>query len=294
MKPLISFLSILFFGNFIFSQSHQLYTENKVKEMPVFPGCETVDPQDKKDMTKCIAANLSDRLLQNMKGVDEFLIHSGIYDARADVQFIISKEGILFGMKEMEGSDPILGEAAVMAMEKIAMELPPIRPAKLKDGTVVNLVFQIPIHYQLEKKEEKLADFIYPVDEIVLFTLLDEAELRYEIRLYKGKDIKVYEIKDDQFSFLGKFLTLNELESSEPYKSLIEKCKASDKILVTDGFLEKEFFEIYIYNLFANSEKEPVFVEVVKVDEKKIHSITKFEKEAEFNQSKFAPLIYRE
>ena len=294
MKPLISFLSILFFGNFIFSQSHQLYTENKVKEMPVFPGCETVDPQDKKDMTKCIAANLSDRLLQNMKGVDEFLIHSGIYDARADVQFIISKEGILFGMKEMEGGDPILGEAAVMAMEKIAMELPPIRPAKLKDGTPVNLLFQIPIYYQLDKKEEPMIGSIYPVDEIVLFTLLANADLRYEVRLFKNKDIKIYEMKNNQFNFLGKFLTLNEVEDSEPYKSLIDQSRNSDKILVTDGFLDNDFFEIYIHNLFDPNHQDPVFVEVVQVDKNKRNPVYTFEKEAEFNESRFAPLIYRD
>ena len=294
MKQLFRVLVFFALGNLVFSQEQQLYTNHNVKEMAVFPGCESIDPTHKKEMNDCISKEVSDRLIKNLKGVDESLRQSGIYDARADIQFIISKEGIILGVKETEGSNPILADAAVMAMEYIAMELPPIRPARLQDGSAVNLVFQLPIVVELEENDNVLTSDQYPVDEIVLFTLQDETDIRYEIRLFKNKDINIYEIKNHQTDFLGKYLTLNEVESSEPYKSLIDKNRDSNKILVTDGFLEKEFFEIYVYNLFDESQTLPVFVEVVKVDDEKRQSISKFEKETEFNQSRFAPLIYRD
>jgi len=284
----------LFGLNLTLAQQQPLYSTNQVKEMPQFPGCENIHPTNKKEMSGCIAERISERLLQNMKGVDESLIKSEIYDARADIQFVISKEGILIGMKELKGSNPILAESALLAMERISVELPPIRPAKLKDGTSVNLLFQIPIVYKLEKKDAVLVDSAFPVDEIVLFTLLGEAGLRYEVRLFKNKDIKIYEIQNNQTTFLGKFLTLNEVENSEPYKSLIDQSRKSDKILLTDGFLDKEFYEIYVHKLCNPKQSEPVFVEVVQLENKKRNSIIKYEKEADFNKSRYAPLIYRE
>lgn len=294
MKQLFTYFIFVFGLSITSAQQQPLYSTNQVKEMPQFPGCENIHPSNKKEMSGCIAEKISESLLQNMKGVDESLIKSEIYDARADIQFVISREGILIGMKELKGSNPILAESALLAMERISAGLPPIRPAKLKDGTSVNLLFQIPIVYKLEKKDAVLVDSAFPVDEIVLFTLLGEEDLRYEVRLFKNKDIKVYEIKKDQTSFLGKFLTLNEVENSEPYKSLIDQSRKSDKILLTDGFLDKEFYEIYVHNLFNPKQSEPVFVEVVRLENKKRNSIIKYEKEADFNESKYAPLIYRE
>ena len=293
MKQLFTYFIFLFGLSLTLAQQQQLYTENKVKEMPLFPGCENINPANKKEMSRCISEKISAQLLQNMKGVDESLIKSEIYDARADIQFVISKEGILIGMKELKGSNPILAESALLAMERISVELPPIKPAKLKDGTSVNLLFQIPVVYQLEKKDESLVNSTYPVDEIMLFTLQDDG-LRYEVRLFKNKDIQIYEIKNNQSTFLGKFLTLNEVENSEPYKSLIDQSKNSNKILVADGFLDEEFYEIYVHNLFNRKQSAPVFVEVIQVQNKKKNFVIKYEKEADFNESRYAPLIYRE
>ena len=208
---------------------------------------------------------------------------------------MISKEGIIIGVEQMNCGNLILGDAASLAMEKISMELPPIRPAILEDGTPVNLIFQLPVRFKIEEEVKGIVNSIYPVDEIVLFTLLTEnKDLRYEVRWFKNKDIKVYEIRNHQSNFLGKFLTLNELENSEPYKSLIDKSRTENKILVADGFLDKEFFEIYIYNLFDSSRQEPIFVEVVEVKDKKVQSVFTFQTEAEFNDSKFVSLIYRD
>src|SRR5690606_15303170 len=106
----------------------------------------------------------------------------------------------------------------------------------------------------------------------------NQKNLRYEVRLFKNKDIKLYEIQKDAQYFLGKFLTLNELERSDPYKSLIEKERKQGKTLVTDGFIGEEFFEIYIHNLFKGDPKKSIFVEVIKDVKGKKQSVAKFEK----------------
>lgn len=130
-------------------------------------------------------------------------------------------------------------------------------------------------------------------EELVLFTLLDK-DLRYEIRLYDQKHIKTYEIKNGDVTYLGKFLNLGEVERSEPYKSLMAKARQSSRILVTDGYLGNEFYEIYIHNLFNTKGTDPVFVEVLKVNDNRSEIVSKYEREADFNQSRFAPLLQRD
>lgn len=133
----------------------------------------------------------------------------------------------------------------------------------------------------------------FPVEEIVLFTLVED-ELRYEIRLFQNKNIKTYEIKNNVETYLGKFLNLAEVERSEPYKSLMSAARRSTKTFVTDGYLGNDFYEIYIHNLFNIQSGDPIFVEVLKVRENTIEIVSKYEKETDFNESPFAPLIYRD
>lgn len=292
MKQLFTILLIMAFGTSLFSQEQQLFVSKDVKEMAVFPGCESINPSDKKEMNACLSQQLSQLLSNELTGFDEIMQQNGISTAMAKIQFVISKEGIIIDINELKGSNPLLAVAAVRALNKISEELPPIRPAKLKKGTPVNIVYQLPVKFQVELQEEQETAQVYPVDEIVLFTLLDKS-LRYEIRLFKNKEIKAYEIKSETETYLGRFLSLGEVEQSEPYKSLIIKERSSEKTLVADGFLEDGFFEIYIHNLFNRENKKPIFVEVVRVDNNKKTSVSKFEKEAEFNKSRFASLIYR-
>lgn len=130
-------------------------------------------------------------------------------------------------------------------------------------------------------------------DEIVLFTLLDN-DLRYEIRLFDQKHIKTYEVKNGETTYLGKFLNLGEVERSEPYKSLMADARQSTKIFVTDGYLGNDFYEIYIHNLFNPKGNEPIFVEVLKVNDSQTEIVSKYDKEADFNQSRFATLLHRD
>jgi len=145
----------------------------------------------------------------------------------------------------------------------------------------------------LNPSQAQDSDKIFPVDEVVLFTLI-ENDLRYEIRLFQDRNIKAYEIKNGETTYLGKFLNLGEVERSEPYKSLMADARQSTKTLVTDGYLGNEFYEIYIHNLFDPEASRPIFVEVLKVDQHKSEQVSRYEKETDFNESPFAPLIYRD
>lgn len=145
----------------------------------------------------------------------------------------------------------------------------------------------------LNPSQAQDSDKIFPVDEVVLFTLI-ENDLRYEIRLFQDRNIKAYEIKNGETTYLGKFLNLGEVERSEPYKSLMADARQSTKTLVTDGYLGNEFYEIYIHNLFNPEASRPIFVEVLKVDQHKSEQVSRYEKETDFNESPFAPLIYRD
>lgn len=295
MKQLFTYLLIILLACLGQAQEQQLYQMNQIAEMAVFPGCGKIKTSSKKKLSDCFSEQISYRLINQLSDIDETLSKSGIDEAHAVLQFVISREGILIGLEELEGSNPILAEAAMIALEKISSEVPPIRPAKLKNGEAVNLLFQLPLSFQVESKYVESALPDYPVDEIVLFTLLPENEnLRYEVRLFQNKDLKIYEIKENQSLFLGKFLTLGEVGSSEPYKTLMEKYRRNDKILVTDGYLDEDFFEIYIYNLFDSATRKPVYVEVVQIKNQKTESVFKFKNEAEFVNSRFVSLIYRD
>lgn len=290
----ISFFFLL--SSLVFAQEQRIFTTKEVKELPAFPGCEKIKPTDKKQMTNCMSTQLSQMLFQKLNGFPDVMKRNGVEIAKAQLQFILTKEGVILDINELEGSNLLLADAAVASLNLISQELPPIPPAKLRNGDAVNILFQLPIMYKVELgNSREIPHTEYPVDEIVLFTLLPESkDYSYEVRLFKNKDVKIYERSKNKDLFLGKFLTLNELERSEPYQSLINNQRAKEKILVTSGTIEGEYYEIYIHNLFDQQKRKPIFVEVVNVKDDKRNIVGTFEKEAEFNASKFAPLIFRE
>lgn len=295
MKTHFTFLFCFFFLTLSLGQEQQIYSAQKVNTLPIFPGCDKVPSSDRKKVLSCLSAELSKKLYKELDGFKEVMQQSGFSKAETTLQFVISKEGIILNISTLQGGNPVLGDAAIMAMEKISMELPPIMPAKLKNGTPVNLIFQLPFEFQIQLEEKKAITQEYPVDEIVLFTFLPEKkDYRYEVRLYKNKDIKVYETQNGIDIFLGKFLSLVELEKSEPYKTLMEIERKGNKTLVADGILDGEFYEVIIHNLFQKDSKKSVYVEVLKEKNGKKQSVAKFEKEEEFNESVYAPLIYRD
>ncbi|MFV0305024.1 MAG: energy transducer TonB [Moheibacter sp.] len=294
MKQLLLFSLILLFDVNLLAQEQKIYTLRNVKEMVVFQGCEKIPTKNKKELNSCMFTQLSQRLFKKLEGFPEVMKQKGIAEAKAKIQFIVSKEGVIIDINALEGSHPLLAEAAVRKLTDISEELSPIRPSKLNNGEAVNTVFQLPIKYQVDPQKQFIQN-PYPVDEIVLFTLIpDQTDYTYEVRLYKNKDIKVYEVKDENKTYLGKFLSMSEIERSDPYKSLIAKERTLEKTFITKGYIKDELYEIYIYNLFRQEKKKPIYVEVLKVEETKRTLISTFKKEEEFNQSQYAPLIYRE
>lgn len=291
MKNLFLFGFVLCFALPVFSQQQSVYMPSEVKEMPVFPGCEKIKISKKNELNECIAMRLTDLLNNKMSNIEGLMNQHGISKAVAIIQFVISREGIILNITEKEGSNPILAQAAIDALDRISMEIKPIRPARLKSGEAVNIVYQLPVTYNFDEAVEEFYQF--PVDEIVMFTLKGE-EAVYEIRLFKNQSIKIYEIANGNQAYLGRFMNMNEVERSEPYKTLIENEKKSEKTLVAEGELEDGYYEIYIHNLFQKDKKyKPIYVEVEKVENGKRKSVQAFERENDFNKSKYAPLIYR-
>ncbi|MFA7615121.1 MAG: hypothetical protein WCY16_00900 [Weeksellaceae bacterium] len=294
MKHYSLFLLFLMISEPAFSQQQPLYTASEVKEMPVFPGCEHIKASRKKVMNECMAEKISDLLNQKMEGMHDVMAQYGISRASALIMFVITKEGVMLNFSEVKGSNPVLAQYSIDALNRISMEIKPIRPAMVKKEQKVNLLYQMPITYENNEEDIETQNYQFPVDEIVLFTLKD-ADTDYEVRLFQDRDIRVFEIKDKTPTFLGRFLSMGEVERSEPYKSLIEKERQSDRTLVSGGQLDGEYYEIYIHNLFQKDKKsKPIFVEVEKLEDGKMIPVQTFEKEIEFNQSRYAPLIYRE
>lgn len=294
MKHLYYLVLIFLISSAVHSQQQQVYLATEVSEMPVFPGCEHIKPSRKKEMNRCMAEKITELLNPKMAGLEEEMSGLGISRAGAVILFVITREGVMLNFSESADSNPILARYAIKAFNQISMEIKPIRPARLKKGETVNLLYQMPVTYEADEEVREMLSYQFPTDEIVLFTLKDDPT-SYEVRLYQDKNIRVYEISGDRETFLGRFLSLSELEHSEPYKSLIERERQSDRTLVSGGKLDNDYYEIYIHNLFQKDKKsKPIFVEIKKLEDGKMIPVQTFEKEIEFNQSKYAPLIYRE
>lgn len=291
MKRVFSVLLLLIFPILLLSQGLGPFTQREVISVPVFPGCEYIPIDDKVELTSCMREKISSILSEKLD-LEDILISEGIYNAAARIQFVVSKEGKIISVEALKGGNPILGDASVEIIKDISSTLPLMIPGKLENGEPVNMVFQLPVTYTVDLEEE----VVYPSDEIVLFTLLSEEEpnLRYEVRFFKMKDIKVYEIADNKATYLGKFLSLNEVEESEPYRSLIQKSKKEGKVLVADGMIDNEFYEVYIHNLLKKKQNKSIFVEIVRVKNDKRRTVEKYEREDDFNKSRYAPLIYRD
>lgn len=290
MKLTFNILLFLLTMNLAFSQQQSLFTMKEVKEMPIFPGCEGVNPKHKKKIQACMTQQLTTMLTQKLHGFDRLLAEHQIPEALAEIQMVISKEGIILDVNATDESQPLLAEASIRALNQISEELPPIRPAKSSDGKSVNMYYQFPIFYTIELVQE-VEQAVYPVDEIVLFTLKD-GDVNYEVRLFEDRNIKVYEYKGSNLTYLGKFLSMREFEAAEPYRSILNNQKKEAKILVTQGYLDNELFEINVYNLFRPDSLP--HLEVVKLENDKRTVVATFEKELDFSKSKFAQLIYRD
>lgn len=239
------------------------FTAREVSHISVFPGCEKINVNDKNATQSCLAKSLNSLLADKLEIFAEKLDEKGIISAVAKLQFVIDKSGRIVEVEALSGGNSELGSASVKAMNEIAKEIKKIQPATLEDGTPVNLVFQLPIRFELQ--ESKIGEFNW--DELVLATVVDKNQ-RFEVRQDKQKNIKVYEIKSGKELFIAKFTTLNEVFQTEPYKSILNL--NPDKVLLAEKAVDKVLYRLY----YSNENKD--FIDAYRVVKGKEELIESF------------------
>ncbi len=293
MKKILFTLLIVLPFAFAFSQTEKLdkfpvdvqdsrsFTARQVSEMAIFPGCEEVT--EKSLLTKCFARKMNELLVGKLEDFAQEMENLKISTAHTKLQFVVDKKGKLTQIKAMEGGTPILGEASLKAMNEIATEIKPIRPALLEDGSPVNLVFQLPVRYQIELSETA-REPEYEWDELVMATLKDES-VRYEIRIAKTQTFKVYEVVQSGEIFLGNYSSIAEIVRTEPYRSILEK--SDEKFLVTEGF--KDEVEYKFYNL----KSDPTYIYVYQIKNGEENLLEKLEQKEFYLISKYSEFFVR-
>ena len=258
------------------------YTARQVQTMAVYPGCEPSDT--KLELQKCLQKNLTHLLADYLADFSDTMNEMGIDLAMAKVQFVISKTGKIVQVKAMEGGTPELGHAAEVAMNKIADSIPYIEPAQLEGGEKVNMIFQMPIRFNIENtKPEKTRDEDY--SEIVVSTLKGEKET-YEVRMNKNLNrVRVYEISTGKDIFLGNFQSPAELLQIEPYRSLI--LALGDRILLTEGN-----FDGIMYRFYTQA-KHDGMIYIYKVENGKEALVTTMNESEFMNVDAFVELIFK-
>lgn len=247
---------------FLLAQKSQEATGNltvrEVQKLPIFPGCESIDANDKAGLIKCMQSNLNELLADNMSDFHDKMEELEMSHAALKIQFVIDKEGKITQIEAKGEQSKELNYLAELSMQRIASSIPACRPGELEDGSKVNMVFQLPVRYQIELskssdvKPDPLAGLEF--SEIVVSTLVGEKEI-YEVRMLKDSNkFKVYEVSSDSAIFLGTFKSPVELKEIEPYKSLIPawgtrqllaQAKLADELLRFYTIGDQDVVEIY-------------------------------------------------
>ncbi len=135
----------------------QNFTARQVKDMAIYPGCEKFKG-DKNKLQSCMQQKLTLELNDQLSDFAQVMADNGDAKAVTRVQFVIDKTGKIIQIKAMEGGGPAINKKLATesekAMQRISQRLSargkPIEPAKLDDGSSVNLVFVLPVTYNLE------------------------------------------------------------------------------------------------------------------------------------------------
>jgi protein TonB len=129
------------------------FTARQVSQMAVYPGCEKF-AGNKTKLQQCLAQKLNDELQDQLSDFAETMSDRGETTAIAKLQFVIDKSGRIIQVQAVKGSQVDLGRESEKALERIATRLSSrgktIQPAKLEDGSPVNLVFQLPVKFYLQ------------------------------------------------------------------------------------------------------------------------------------------------
>lgn len=132
------------------------YSPRQVKDMAVYPGCERYEGK-KAELQKCMQQKLSDELGNQMSDFADVMNNRGETTAVAKVRFIIDKSGNIIQVSGIKGGNSRINEdlakEAELALQRIASRLArrgSIKPAKLEDGSSVNMQFEIPVRYNIQ------------------------------------------------------------------------------------------------------------------------------------------------
>lgn len=133
------------------------YTTRQVAQVAIYPGCERFKG-DKPKLQKCLSDKLTGELQDQLSDFAEKMSNSNERRAVAKVSFVIDKSGKISAVKAMKGNgreiDELLGIEAEKALQRIAQRLVSrnkmIEPAKLDDGSAVNMSFTLPIAFNIQ------------------------------------------------------------------------------------------------------------------------------------------------
>lgn len=132
------------------SEENKIYNVREISDMALFPGCEKAGP-GKKELQECMSAALERELNVQLEDFRQKAHEDGLTSARTRLYFIVDKSGRITNIRAHESGNDILGVEARKALNRIADRLYKrkkyIKPAKLDDGTPVNLNFTLPLYY---------------------------------------------------------------------------------------------------------------------------------------------------
>ena len=135
------------------AEPRKAISASKAKVMAIFPGCEKEAKNGNAALTKCMSDKLSNELSYNLDNYAEIAQQENKTSAVAKMQFIVNRNGEITQVNSANGSDVTLGKEAKKALEKINKDLArkgkKIKPAKYDDGTDADLIFSIPVRFQL-------------------------------------------------------------------------------------------------------------------------------------------------
>ncbi|WP_313581775.1 hypothetical protein [Chishuiella sp.] len=121
--------------------------------MAIYPGCESESKKGNEALTKCMSDKISKELSYELADFAETAAKNNVNVAAAKMQFIVNKNGEISQVKPLSGSQQDLGKEAKSALERINKQLvrkgKKIKPAQLEDGSEANLIFSIPVKFQI-------------------------------------------------------------------------------------------------------------------------------------------------
>lgn len=145
MKSIIVLL-LVFSCSTLFSQLDTLSKDSSTKELPYFPKCEVKSNLVEQD--RCTKLEIMHQVMEN------FIYPDSVLDLRIEgtiyVEFVVNVEGKISKVRILKGIDPLVDQAAALAVQKISRMNPGIQ-----EGKPVEALFKIPIRISFDKTNKE-------------------------------------------------------------------------------------------------------------------------------------------